>query len=79
MRLVIRGHPKVRMQERAITEAEVREVLSNPVQTHPGQSGATVYTGTTSSGRTIQVVVITRSAAPGTFIVKTVFDKESQP
>lgn len=73
MRLVIRGHPARRMAERSISEAEVREVLANPVQTHPGDAGSTVYTGHTSTGRRIQVVAITRQ--PGTFIVKTAFEK----
>lgn len=77
MNLIIRGHPARRMTEREISRAEVEEVLSNPFQTHPGTAGSTVYTGHTASGRVIQVVVIEQQSQPGTFIVKTVFEKGS--
>lgn len=65
------------MTERNITEDEIREVLSNPEVTRPGNAGSTYYTGSTSANRSLCVVAISQPSNPGTFIVKTVFEKGS--
>ncbi|MBZ5735636.1 DUF4258 domain-containing protein [Nocardioides sp. TRM66260-LWL] len=59
MNLVIRGHPRERMRERKVTEADIENALSNfhtSMEDHPQDS--IVYIGPGCDGRDLKVVLL---------------------
>lgn len=63
------------MAERNISEDEIREVLSNPDLTRPGNGDSTYYMRLTSTNRDLVVVAIRQPSNPNKYIVKTVFER----
>jgi hypothetical protein len=56
-----------------VSEAEVEEVLSRPIEDRPGTEGARVALGQTEAGRYLKVIYVP-DAAPGSLFVITAYD-----
>ena len=61
MILVIRGHPRRRMAERLVTEADIEHALCNHEMSWPAHDGGIAYQGPGMTGRSLKVWVL----APG--------------
>ncbi|WP_082933179.1 DUF4258 domain-containing protein [Mycolicibacterium elephantis] len=67
--LIIRGHPRRRMSQRGITEADILSALRACLLHRPGEDDALVHEGRVSA-RVLIVVTVERSCT-GTLTIKT--------
>lgn len=74
MRAIIRGHPRERMTERGVTEADVLWVIENFSFSTPGKKGdaTLLYGAPRNDGRVLKVVLIGSPPRTEPYIVKTV-------
>jgi uncharacterized protein DUF4258 len=56
-----------------VTEAEVEDVLSRPIEDRPGTEGSRVALGQTEAGRYLKVIYVT-DPAPGSLFVITAYE-----
>ncbi|MBA3639780.1 MAG: DUF4258 domain-containing protein [Acidobacteriota bacterium] len=56
-----------------VTDAEVEDVLSRPIEDRPGTEGSRVASGQTEAGRYLKVIYVP-DPAPGSLFVITAYD-----
>ena len=61
------GEPHI--YKHGVSEAEVEEVLTRPLEDRPGREGSRVAIGKTRSGRYLRVIYVPDSRARGIFVV----------
>ena len=61
------GQPHVAVH--GVTEREVREVLSRPLEDRPGQEGSRVALGQTAAGRYLRVVYVPDPEPDSMFVI----------
>lgn len=65
------GEPHIHGHD--VTEAEVEDVLSRPIEDRPGTEGSRVALGQTEAGRYLKVIYVP-DPAPGSLFVITAYD-----
>jgi hypothetical protein len=73
------GHLRDRMQERGISEADIRGILAHFTGSWTSAHGKSrVFQGTTPDGRVLRVVVIHPPDPDGTIQVKTAYEPSKE-
>lgn len=61
------GEPHI--QQHAVSEAEVEDILSRPLEDRPGKGGSRVAVGPTRAGRYLRVIYVPDPVPGGIFVI----------
>ncbi|WP_373508363.1 DUF4258 domain-containing protein [Thiocapsa sp.] len=66
------------IEEHRVSEAEVEEILANPVEDRPGKEGSRVALGRTSVGRFLRVIYVPDPEPKSVFVI-TAYELKGKP
>lgn len=77
IQLILTTHAKERMQERSVTEDDIRSVLENPAMSLPGRPSGTCYIGSGVNGASLQVCIVGTLTAGKPARIKSAYWREN--